>query len=83
MLLHDIVNRYANDKIAQKYKITVIKVRTVLSFAPNDVCIFSIQIWILLNNGSHRGNATVVAIGSRMIVIQGCGTNRFVQFSEG
>ena len=76
------MNRYANDKIAQKYKITVIKVRTVLSFAPNE-CIFSIQIWVGLNNGSHRGNATVVAIGSRMNVIQGFGTNRFVQFSEG
>jgi hypothetical protein len=41
------VNRYANDKIAQKYNNAVIKVRTVLSVVPvaddPGVCIFSIQ----------------------------------------
>jgi hypothetical protein len=46
------VNRYANDRIAQKYNKAVIKVRTVLSVVPladdlkaddPDVCIFSIQ----------------------------------------
>ena len=39
------VNRYANDRIAQKYKNAVIKVSTVLSVGPN-VCIFSMEIGI-------------------------------------
>jgi hypothetical protein len=42
----DIVNRYANDMMAQKYRKAVIKVRTVLSDACF-VCIFSMQNWIL------------------------------------
>jgi hypothetical protein len=37
------VNRYANDRIAQKYKNAVTKVSTVLSVGPN-VCIFSMEI---------------------------------------
>lgn len=41
----DMVNRYANDRMAQKYKNAVIKVSTVLSVGPN-VCIFSMEIGI-------------------------------------
>jgi hypothetical protein len=40
------VNRYAKDMMAQKYRKAVIKVRTVLSDAPKE-CIFSMQNWIL------------------------------------
>ena len=42
----DIVNKYANDMMAQKYKKAVIKVNTVLSESLNE-CIFAMQDWIL------------------------------------
>jgi hypothetical protein len=45
-LPQDMVNKYAKDMIAQKYSNAVIKVSTVLSDGIN-VCIFSIQNWIL------------------------------------
>ena len=42
----DIVNRYANDRMAQKYNNAVTMVRTVLSVGPNEECIFSMEIGI-------------------------------------
>ena len=44
------VNRYANDRMAQKYKNAVTMVSTVLSVGPNDECIFSMEIGILLKH---------------------------------
>ena len=38
------MNRYANDRMAQKYKNAVIKVSTVLSVGPNVGCIFSMEV---------------------------------------
>jgi hypothetical protein len=38
------VNRYANDRMAQKYKNAVTMVSTVLSVGLNDECIFSMEI---------------------------------------
>ena len=39
------VNKYAKDMMAQKYRNAVMNVRTVLSVGPN-VCIFSMENWI-------------------------------------
>ena len=44
------VNRYANDRMAQKYKNAVTIVSTVLSVGPNDECIFSMEIGISLKH---------------------------------
>ena len=49
LAIHDMVNRYANDRMAQKYKNAVTNVSTVLSVGPN-VCIFSMEVGFSENN---------------------------------